>query len=290
MLFIGDDCAERLLGQSAVAYHAAVRAADAACFADGKRGEVIVQHKALLTILHLDTVYNLRGLRSAERERAEHVRRTAIKEPRAVDHRRDAAGFGVERADFIHRAAVDTLSLFDCKVVHVCVQSMFEVGVELARFDIRKLRRRMRRPLFFKRPKVFLFEQSVLCFDERHDNLLEYRLETTVIFKWRHELGFFDATLFNYFFLPSLNLFNLSRCAHERSLEHILAHLARADLYHIDESVLSAGSQVHFCPRWQVFVALAVGRVDNIVWSSFLKPQAHGRNRSVPRDVRGRER
>src|SRR3990167_7474698 len=209
--FGGDDRAQSFFRQSAVAYHAAVHTADAAGLADRERGKVVMQHKALFAVLYLDAVDNLRGFGAPERERAENVRRSEIKQPRAVYHRRDAAGFGVERADFVHRAAVDALALFDGKLVHVRVQAVLKVGVELGRLDIGELRRRVRRPLLFKRSEVILFKPAAFRVDERHDDFLKHRCKPAVVLKRRHEWGFFDSTFFNYFLLPGLNLFYLFR-------------------------------------------------------------------------------
>src|SRR3989344_7172005 len=206
LFFIGDDGAQRLLRQRAVAYHAAVHPADPAGFADGKRGEVVVQHNALLAVLHLYTIDDLRGLRSAERQRAEHVRRSAIKEPCAVYHRRDAAGFSVERADFIHRAAVDALAFFNREVMHIFIETHFKVCVDLSRVGVGELLNCFFYPLAFHCADFILAEKAAMPYKHRLDNCREGGRNFRAVLRLR-KWSFFDTALFNYFFLPSLYFF-----------------------------------------------------------------------------------
>ncbi len=89
-----------------MADHAAIETADASGLADRVWRKVVVVHEPLLRLLRFDRVDELRRFRTAQRERGEDVRRTAVEDAGPVKDRRDAAGARRQRSYLVHAAAV----------------------------------------------------------------------------------------------------------------------------------------------------------------------------------------
>ena len=68
-----------------------------------------MKHEGFLHVLRFDRVDEAVRRRAAKRECREYVRFAAIENTGAVDDGRNPSCLRVERADFVHRATVDTL-------------------------------------------------------------------------------------------------------------------------------------------------------------------------------------
>src|SRR4051812_41948381 len=104
---------------------AAVDAAHAANFTGGIRREVVMGDEAVFRIVLFHCVYYLTVTRTAERQRRKYVRTSAVKNSGAVEHRRDAARFGIQGPDLSHSAIVGARVVLDRAAMNFLVDFVF---------------------------------------------------------------------------------------------------------------------------------------------------------------------
>ena len=246
-----------------------------------------MEHEILLRLLVFHGIDELRVARTAEREYAEHVGRTAVEEARTVYDRREASCLCQERSDFVHGATIGAAIIFDRLFVNVIVDVFFVVIIEESRFDIRELRHRSLYPFALERVHFLLPDIAVIGSEYRFFKLWNDEFgECGLHFgrnRWRHEFLLRHTAISNDHFLPCLDLLDLFGDRGESFFERLFRYFVCTHFDHIDEAVFAAREEVHARP---FSFALFICRIHNECACCLSLFKTHCRDGTVPRNVR----